>query len=154
MTVEGKILLVEASADDTAFFERSIEEFKPEVKIFPVSDGQEAIDYLRGDDVFRNRSQFPLPSLMILDLLLPKISGLDVLRWVRTNTSVRRLPVVVFTDYEHESHLSEAYEIGANSIVHKPFEFNQFSKAVKQMVQFWLGFCRVPKLDPTAAAAQ
>jgi DNA-binding response OmpR family regulator len=151
--VEGKILLVENSAEDATFFELALQEFKPKVKIFPVTDGQLAIDYLRGDAVFRNRDQFPLPSLMILDLQLPIISGLDVLRWVRMTTSVRRLPVVVFTAYEQESQLSEAYDIGVNSIVQKPFEFKQFSKTVKEIVQFWLGFCRVPVLNQDAEPA-
>jgi two-component system response regulator len=101
-------------------------------------DGQEALDYLRGEGQFVGRDESDLPALMLLDLKLPRVPGLEVLRRVRADPSTRRLPVVILTTSKQEQDVASGYDLGVNSYIRKPVDFTQFAKAVEQIGFYWL----------------
>lgn len=129
--VEGvEILLVEDSDDDAELTIRAIKSNKIANRIELVRDGVEALDYLEGER--------PLPRLVLLDLKLPRMNGLDVLRRIRSNPRTRVLPVVVLTSSREEPDIAGAYDLGVNSYIVKPVEFEDFVKAVTSAGLYWM----------------
>jgi two-component system response regulator len=134
--MEGKlILLVEDNRDDEALTLRALKNSKIANKVVVARDGAEAIDMLLGPGL-GGASQ--LPEVVLLDLNLPKINGLDVLRRIRADARTQSLPVVVLTTSDEERDRVESYRLGANSYVRKPVDFEEFSRAVKQLGMYWL----------------
>jgi two-component system response regulator len=129
---ERVILLVEDNPDDEALMLRAFQRSKLANRIDVARDGVEALAYLSGP------SAPPLPMLVILDLKLPKVDGLEVLRRVRAEERTRMLPVVVLTSSREEQDLVESYRLGANSYVRKPVDFTQFADAVQTLGLYWL----------------
>jgi CheY-like chemotaxis protein len=129
---ERVILLVEDNPDDEALMLRAFQRSKLANRIEVVRDGAEALDYLLGP------GSSPRPTLVILDLKLPKVDGLEVLRRVRASELTRTLPVVVLTSSREEQDLVESYRLGANSYVRKPVDFVQFAEAVQTLGLYWL----------------
>lgn len=107
-----------------------------------VTNGQMAIDYLAGIGVYADRSQYPLPCLVLLDLKLPKISGLEVLEWVRRQPHLRHVVVVVFSSSCLPMDLERAYELGANSYIQKPFNMDHTLEVAHLLKGWWLGYNR------------
>jgi CheY-like chemotaxis protein len=126
------ILLVEDNPDDEALMLRAFQRSKLANRIEVARDGAEALEFLLGP------SARPLPTLVILDLKLPKVDGLEVLRRVRGSERTRTLPVVVLTSSREEQDLVESYRLGANSYVRKPVDFVQFAEATQTLGLYWL----------------
>jgi two-component system response regulator len=126
------ILMVEDNPDDQALTIRALRKNNLANEVITANDGVEAIKYL-----FDNPAA-PLPALILLDLKLPKIDGLEVLRKIREEERTRRLPVVVLTSSKEEQDLIASYNLGANSYVRKPVDFNEFIEAVRQLGLYWL----------------
>jgi CheY-like chemotaxis protein len=126
------ILLVEDNPDDEALMLRAFQRSNLANRIEVARDGAEALEVLLGPEAR------PLPTLVILDLKLPKVDGLDVLRRVRTSERTRTLPVVVLTSSREEQDLVESYRLGANSYVRKPVDFVQFAQATQTLGLYWL----------------
>ena len=136
--VEGvEILLVEDSEDDAELTMRAIRGNKIANRIELVRDGVEALTYLEGDR--------PLPRLVLLDLKLPRMNGLDVLRRIRANERTRVLPVVILTSSREEPDIATAYDLGVNSYIVKPVEFDDFVKAVTNAGLYWMLLNEPPK---------
>jgi len=114
------VLLVEDSDDDAVLLHRQLQRAGVDVQLQVVSDGEEAIRYLAGEGEYADRDKFPLPSLVFLDLNLPRKSGLDVLAWIKEQPSLHRLPVVVLTATEDEGAIRKAFALGANHYIAKP----------------------------------
>jgi len=129
---EKVILLVEDNPDDEALMLRGFQRSKLANRIEVARDGVEALAYLLGPNAR------PLPTLVILDLKLPKVDGLEVLRRVRSEERTRLLPVVILTSSKEEQDLVESYRLGANSYVRKPVDFLQFADAVQTLGLYWL----------------
>ncbi|QPC83953.1 response regulator [Phototrophicus methaneseepsis] len=129
----GKILLVEDSSDDQLLIQRAFRKHNIVNDIDIAMDGVEALDYLFSADVPQ-----PLPQLILLDVKLPRVDGLEVLRKVRANNRTRLVPVVMLTSSDEERDIVESYELGANSYVRKPVDFHQFANAVSQLGLYWL----------------
>jgi two-component system response regulator len=135
---ERTILLIEDNPDDEALTIRALEKNKIKNEVFVARDGAEALDYLFGRAAHEGRDVRVLPQLVLLDLNLPKVDGLTVLRTIRADERTRRLPVVILTSSKEDRDLLEGYDLGANSYVRKPVDFTAFAEAVRQLGLYWL----------------
>ena len=132
------ILLVEDNPDDVELTRRALDESNVANKLVVVRDGVEALQYLFREDAYAGRDAADLPEVVLLDLKLPKIDGLEVLRRIRADERTRILPVVVLTSSNAERDIVESYALGANSYIRKPVEFERFVEATKTLGLYWL----------------
>jgi CheY-like chemotaxis protein len=132
------ILLVEDNPDDEALTLRAFRKNNVSNEVVVARDGAEALDYLFGTGAYASRDVTSLPQVVILDLKLPKIDGLEVLRRIRGTAQTRLLPVVILTSSNEERDRLEGYGLGANSYVRKPVDFAEFVDAVRQLGLYWL----------------
>lgn len=132
------ILLVEDNPRDEALTMRALKKNNIANDVVVARDGVEALDYLRGTGKYEGRDTEVLPQVVMLDLKLPKVDGLQVLRALRSDENTKRLPVVVFTSSSEEEDMIKSYDLGANSYVRKPVDFEQFSEATRQLGMYWL----------------
>lgn len=132
------ILLVEDNPDDEALTLRALKKNNIGNKVVIARDGAEALDYLFGTGVYAGRDMTVMPAVTLLDLKLPKIDGLEVLRRVRADGRTRVLPVVILSSSKEEQDLANGYMLGANSYMRKPVDFTQFTEAVRQLGLYWL----------------
>ena len=132
------ILLVEDNQDDEELAMIALKKGNIANEVIVARDGVEALDYLFATGAYAGRDVSELPQLVLLDLKLPRIDGLEVLRKVRADPRTRRLPVVILTSSKEEEDLIGGYEVGANSYVRKPVDFNHFVDAVHQLQLYWL----------------
>jgi two-component system, response regulator len=138
------ILLVEDNADDEALTFRALTKNNIGNQLVVARDGAEALDYLFATGQYSGRDVNAGPQVVLLDLNLPKVSGLEVLRQLRTNERTKHLPVVILTSSNEEQDRLHGYENGANSYVRKPVDFNQFIEAVRQLGLYWLILNELP----------
>jgi two-component system response regulator len=132
------ILLVEDNPGDEALVLRAFKKSGITNDIVVTRDGAEALDYLFRAGPFADRQPEEMPALILMDLSLPKIGGLEALRRIRAEPATKLIPVVILTSSNEEEDRREGYEIGANSYAHKPVEFNKFAKVVQQLGSYWL----------------
>jgi CheY-like chemotaxis protein len=138
MMEQKTILLVEDNADDEFLALRAFQKSKLRTRIVTVRDGAAALEYLFGVGAYDGRDVTETPDVTVLDLKLPKLDGLEVLRQMRANDQTRLLPVVVFTASLEPQDLFTSYALGANSYVRKPIDFSEFSEMMQQLVSYWL----------------
>ena len=136
--MESKILIVEDNPDDEELTVRALHRSNLVNHIVVVHDGAEALDYLFATGVYSERDAPDLPHVVLLDIKLPKISGIEVLRRIRLDQRTKLLPVVILTSSDEENDIVDSYELRANSYVRKPVEFNQFAEAVQKLGLYWL----------------
>jgi two-component system, response regulator len=139
-----EILLVEDNPDDVLLTQRALQRNNIANAMAVVSDGVEALDYLFGEGTHADREGSDAPCLILLDLKLPRVSGLEVLQRIRADERTRRIPVVVLTSSKEEQDLVSSYEFGANSYIRKPVEFEKFVGAVQQLGLYWLVLNEAP----------
>jgi two-component system response regulator len=132
------ILLVEDNPDDEALTLRALKRNNILNPVVVARDGVEALDYLFGAGAYTGRDLHVMPQVILLDLKLPKVDGLEVLRRLRADEHTRLLPVVILTSSKEEQDLIQGYSLGANSYVRKPVDFTHFAEAVRQMGLYWL----------------
>jgi CheY-like chemotaxis protein len=140
------ILLVEDNPDDEALAIRALKRHHVGNDIVVAHDGVEALDYLFGTGHFEGRDINVKPSVVLLDLKLPRVDGLEVLRRVREDDRTRLLPVVVLTTSNEEQDLLDSYSLGCNSYIRKPVDFIQFSEAIRQLGMYWLLMNEAPPI--------
>jgi two-component system response regulator len=146
--VEKDILLVEDNRDDEALTIRAFRKNDIKNNIVVARDGVEALDYLFCQGEFAGRDAMKDPQLVLLDLKLPKVDGLEVLRRIRGEARTKLLPVVIFTSSNEIRDLQDAYRLGANSYICKPVNFTEFAEAVRQLALYWLNLNRcLPQMD-------
>ncbi len=146
MTFKRKmILLVEDNPDDEALALRALKKSNLANEIAVARDGVEALDFLFCEGKFADRDPCDLPVVVLLDLKLPKIDGLEVLKRLKSDERTRRLPVVILTSSSEERDIIDSYDFGANSYIRKPVDFNQFTEAVAQLGLYWLVLNEVPE---------
>ena len=129
------LLLVEDQDDDVFFFRRALTQAAVVVRLAVARDGSEAIDYLDGRPPFTDRISAPLPSLVLLDLKMPRMNGFDVLNWLRARPEFSKLPVIVFSTSDLPSDIERAMELGANDYRVKPNDFDDLVEFVKEIAQ-------------------
>jgi len=132
------ILLVEDNRDDEELTLRALNKSNITNRVVVARDGVEALDYLLRRGAHANRPDTEVPQVVLLDLNLPKVDGLEVLRTLRATASTKLLPVVILTSSLEEQDLMRSYDLGANSYIRKPVDFNQFVEAVRQLGLYWL----------------
>jgi len=135
---KGSILLVEDSPDDVELTLRALKKHNVTNNVFVMSDGREALDWLFGEGAHSQRDTAEMPTVVLLDLKLPKVDGFEVLQRIRADDRTKLLPVVILTSSREEGDRISGYELGANSYVCKPVNFEQFSEAVRQLGLYWL----------------
>jgi two-component system response regulator len=135
---EKTILLVEDNADDEELALRALRKRNISNPIVVCRDGAEALEYVFGTGKYAGRNVTELPAITLLDLKLPKVDGLAVLKRIRADDRTRTMPVVILTSSDQETDIGRSYEVGANSYVRKPVEFEQFMDAVNQLGLYWL----------------
>lgn len=138
------ILLVEDNPDDELLTLRALKKNNIENEVIVTRDGSEALDYLFGTGTFAGRDLNIMPQVILLDLKLPKVNGLEVLTQLRSNSRTRFLPVVILTSSKEEQDLMSGYSMGCNSYIRKPVDFNQFVEAVKNLGLYWLVLNETP----------
>ena len=134
---KGIILLVEDNPDDVDLTLRAFKKSNISNRVIVAKDGVEALDYLHGTGMYAGRDVKELPVVVMLDLKLPKINGMDVLKNIRQNELTRLIPVVILTSSAEQKDVVEGYELGANSYIRKPVDFEQFVEAVKLLGLYW-----------------
>jgi two-component system response regulator len=132
------ILLVEDNRDDEELTLRALAKSKITNPVVVVHDGVEALDWMFRRGAYASRAEHEIPQVVLLDLKLPKIDGLEVLRELRANEATKLVPVVILTSSVEEQDLVRGYGLGANSYIRKPVDFTQFVEAVRQLGLYWL----------------
>ncbi len=135
---EKTILLVEDNPDDEELTLMALEQSHILNKVVVAHDGVEALDYLFGTGKYAGAKAPELPQIVLLDLKLPKLSGMEVLQQMRANSRTQVIPVVILTSSSEEEDILSSYRLGANSYVRKPVEFQRFAEAVQQLSLYWL----------------
>ena len=138
------VLLVEDDPNDVFFFETVWKKAGIVNPLRVATDGREALDYLEGAGEFADRDKYPLPSLTILDLNLPRVMGIQVLKRIREQPALRKLIVIVLTSSENDADISEVYELGANAYLVKPPEMDLLAEIVQAIKHFWLTHNHAP----------
>ncbi len=137
--MQGKsILLVEDNPDDVELTLRAFKQYNISNEISVVRDGAEALDYLFATGTYSDRDKTTMPAVVILDLKLPKVDGLEVLQRMRADERTKLVPVVILTSSKEERDMVNGYKFGANSYVRKPVDFTQFVEAVRELGLYWL----------------
>jgi len=140
------ILLVEDNPSDIELTKRAFEKAHITNNLVIVEDGHEALDYILGNGKYVNRDISQIPTVILLDLKLPKIDGLEVLRRIRATEKIKTLPVVILTSSKEEQDVAASYDLGVNSYIRKPVDFNQFAEAIKHLGLYWLVINEPPPL--------
>ncbi|MGO9639711.1 MAG: response regulator [Candidatus Acidiferrales bacterium] len=146
-----EILLVEDNPNDVELTLRAFRQSKLTNHIHVARDGEEALDFLFCRGAFASRSFYTPPKIVLLDLKLPKVDGLSVLRAAKSDSRTKAIPVVVLTTSREERDLTDSYQLGANSYIQKPVDFDQFLNTVRQLGMYWLV---VNELPPAAVSVR
>jgi two-component system response regulator len=135
---ETDILLVEDSPEDAELTIRSLKKINLANKLVHLEDGQEALDFLFAEGKYDDRKGLPLPKVIMLDIKMPRVDGIEVLRRLKSNDTTRMIPIVIMTSSAEEKDILTSYSLGVNSYVVKPVNFEGFAKAVSELGMYWL----------------
>ena len=133
-----RVLVAEDDPSDVYLLKRAFAEADLPATLHVVRDGQEAIDYLEGQEGYSDRNAHPLPDLMLLDLKMPRLNGFDVLNWLRQQPGLKRLLVTVLTSSNESVDINRAYDLGANSYLVKPHGTNDLAELIRRVHNYWL----------------
>ena len=145
-TTTHTILLVEDDSNDVILIQRAFKKVNTMVSIQVVTDGEQAVAYLAGNEPYADREDYPVPEIVLLDLKLPRKPGLEVLEWLRQQPGLKRLPVVALTSSKLTADINKAYELGINSYLVKPMAFDDLLKMIKTLNLYWLTFNEMPEI--------
>ncbi len=149
---KGPVLLVEDDPSDARLIQRAFGKVDATIAMIRLTNGDDVVSYLSGESPYDNRTTYPLPSIVLLDIKLPKRSGFEVLQWLRRQpTAVNRLPVVMLTSSRHSVDINRAYDLGANSYLAKPETASQLEQLATQFQSYWLKVNESPDLHGNTA---
>ncbi|MFX0056298.1 MAG: response regulator [Promethearchaeota archaeon] len=135
---DDRILLVEDNRDDVLLTKRALEKANIANQVDVANDGMEALEYLKGEGKFSSRDTREIPMVILLDLKMPRMGGLEFLKAIRNSEEFKLLPTVILTSSKEEQDIIESYNLGANSYIQKPVDFDQFVQAVQTLGLYWL----------------
>jgi two-component system response regulator len=133
-----EILLVEDNMSDAELIIRALRKVNLANNLVHVKDGAEALDFLFSKGEYENRNSNVIPKVILLDIKMPRVDGIEVLRQIKSNEQTRKIPVVIMTSSKEEQDIVTSYELGVNSFVVKPVDFNAFAKAVSELGMYWV----------------
>jgi DNA-binding response OmpR family regulator len=142
-----RVLLVEDDPDDFQLMELALKRTPGEVHLVRVEDGEAAVEYLSGADDYSDRAEHPLPHIMVLDIKLPKRSGFEVLEWIRTQSELRRMPVMMLTSSRHSMDVNRAYDLGASAYFSKPETMKDLAALLGDLKSLWTRWLEFPNLQ-------
>ena len=148
MADQSVILLAEDREDDILLIRRSFTKAFITNPLLVVRDGEEVVSYLEGEGKYSNRDEFPLPDLLLLDLKMPVKDGFEVIKWLRKHPTLKTLPVVVLTSSQDIRDVNTAYQLGANSFLVKPMDFEDYTSLSRTVAGFWLERSEAPTFPP------
>lgn len=143
---QKNILLVEDNPDDVELAKRAFQKININNNIVVTRDGAETLDYLYGRGKFENRDTNNIPRLILLDLKMPKVHGIEVLKQIRNNEQTRYIPVIILTSSQDKKDIIRSYELGANSYIVKPIDFVKFLEVAQQIALYWLTLNEQPSI--------
>jgi CheY-like chemotaxis protein len=141
------LLLLEDSEEDVFLFRRAVAKVGRDVACLCVHNGTEAQQYLRGEGRFGSREEFPMPSVVFSDLQLPGMSGMQFLEWLRSDSTLRSMPCVIYSGSANPSDVQTAYELGVTSFIVKPIDFGDWVARLEVVLKFWMDIAQRPALD-------
>src|SRR5438067_11154573 len=144
---QAVILLIDDDENDIVLAKKALAAAEIENPLYVVRDGEEAMAYLEGMGKYSDRAEFPLPDLILLDLKMPRLDGFELLYWIRKQPHFKALRVVVLTSSEDVYDINKAYEMGANSFLVKPFDFENFPAMMRTLNSFWMQHSLAPKIE-------
>ena len=139
-----KVLLVEEDPQDMLIIQMVLKKAKVPNRLFVVKDGQEALDFLYHRGKFGRKKETPRPELILLGIDLPKVNGLEVLRRLKSDGDLRRIPISIITRSKRKEDVVKSYQLGANSYIHKPMGFDRFVRTIRSLYQFWTTLAKLP----------
>lgn len=142
------VLIAEDNEDDAFLLQRAFRNLGLQNPIQIVTDGEQVVYYLQGQNKFRDRRQFPFPSVIFLDIKMPKMNGFEVLKWIRDHPDCHVMPTMIFSSSSHPGDVTRAYQNGANAYLVKPATLPQLESMVKRAFEFW-AVCAKPPLPET-----
>ena len=145
MPDQSLILLAEDREDDILLIRKAFAKAFIANPLQVVRDGEEAVEYLKGEGKYSNRAEYPLPDLLLLDLKMPRMDGFEVIKWVREQPSLSRLRIVVLTSSDSIRDVNVAYRLGANSFMVKPMDFEDVIEMTKFLTRYWLSLSKIPE---------
>ena len=145
MPERALILIVDDSEDDITVVRKALQKASIANPLYAVKSGEEAIQYFKGEGRYSNRDEYPLPDLLLLDLKMPGIDGFEVLRWIRQQPTLSATRVVVLTGSDHIRDVNQAYQLGANSFMVKPEDFENYLEIGKTLEKYWLRQSKAPQ---------
>ncbi len=142
------VLLVEDDLNDIFIVKRAFRSARIPNPLQVVTDGEEAISYLRGDGKYADRNAHPLPSLMVMDINMPRLSGFEVLEWVKGKPQpLRRIPIIIVSSSDSPGDINRAYELGANAYMIKPMDYRAVEHLFESITHYWGLECAKPQLE-------
>jgi len=140
------VLLVEDDLNDIFLVKRAFKMARLEEPLQVVTDGEEAVHYLRGEGKYANRDAHPLPKLIVMDIKMPRKTGFEVLQWIKRDGPLRRIPIVIVSSSDRTEDINRAYELGANAYMVKPVDFRAVEHLFASITQYWCLECAKPEL--------
>jgi CheY-like chemotaxis protein len=144
------VLLVEDDLNDVFLVKRAFKMAKLGTPLQVVTDGEQALQYLRGEGKYGDRTAHPLPHLIVMDIKMPRLSGFDVLQTIKQNVPLRRIPVVIVSSSDNPNDINRAYELGANAYMIKPVDFRAVEGLFQSITSYWGLKCAKPELELVA----
>lgn len=141
------LLIIEDNPNDVLLLQKAFIKYKHLVDIISFQDGEEALAYLTGKGKYQNRKEHPFPDIILVDLKLPRVSGFDILKWIKNHPLRKITPVIVLSSSKQKQDVLQAYQSGANSYLVKPIGFNELQKLVEIFGSYWLKHNEIPKIN-------
>jgi CheY-like chemotaxis protein len=146
------LLIVEDSEDDIFFIDRIFKQLAARCELRFARDGVEAIEYLAGKGKFKDRAQYPMPTIILMDLKMPRKNGFEVLEWMQTQPNIKLIPTIVVTSSTLQEDVTRAYRLGANAVMNKPVDKDSLLQMLKSFHVYWTDYVEMPEVKPTAVA--